>query len=240
MTSADPGDRTGDGAGVRPVGAPDASLSRRALLGRVAASVLIVAALVVAAATIPVPSLEQMRAWAVSVGPLFPFAFLAAHALVTIAPVPRTLFTVSAGVLFGPVTGLAVSVSATTVSAVLALLLVRAVGRDVVAARWDHRWLRAVDARLARRGWLAVGSLRLIAPVPFAVVNYSAGLSSVPVVPYTLATFVGVVPGTVGVVLLGNALAGHADPVLLAISGTCIAIGVLGLALDARLPVPGS
>ncbi len=212
---------------------------RRALVLRVAATVTVLAALIVVALLVPLPTIDRVREWAVAVGPAFPLVFFAAHAIITVAPIPRTLFTVSAGVLFGPVTGVGVAVAATTVSAVLAFLLVRALGRDVVTARWDHPVIRAVDSRLARRGWLAVGSLRLIAPVPFSVVNYSAGLSSVAVVPFALATVVGVIPGTVGIVLLGDALAGHGDPVLLAISGVCIAVGVVGLILDARMPVTG-
>nr|WP_229746020.1 TVP38/TMEM64 family protein [Rhodococcus trifolii] len=198
---------------------------------------LLVAAFVAVAFLVPHPTVEQLRAWAGSWGPGFPVAFFVAHVLLTITPIPRTLFTISAGVLFGAATGLLIAVAATTVSAVLAFLLVRWVGRDIVAARLRHPALAAVDARLARRGWLAVGSLRLIAPVPFSVVNYCAGVSAVRVVPFALATLVGVVPGTVGIVLLGNALGGHTDPVLLAVSGSCIALGVVGLVVDARMPV---
>ncbi|MGN7131801.1 TVP38/TMEM64 family protein [Rhodococcoides corynebacterioides] len=214
--------------------------ARRRPVVRTVGVLLAIAALVVLAALVPLPSVERLRDWATAVGPTFVVVFFLAHALVTVLPVPRTLFTVSAGVLFGPVTGLLVAVGATTVSAVLAFVAVRALGRTVVSRHLRHPLVRAVDARLERRGWLAVGSLRLIAPVPFSVVNYSAAVSSVRLAPFALATVVGVVPGTVGVVLLGNALAGHADPVLLTVSGVCIAVGVLGLLLDARLPVAGS
>ncbi|WP_254699183.1 TVP38/TMEM64 family protein [Rhodococcus sp. SGAir0479] len=196
--------------------------------------------LFVAAALVPHPSIEQIRGWSESTGPVFPLVFLLVHIVVTIAPVPRTLFTISAGVLFGAATGIAIAVVATTVSAVLALLLVRAIGRDAVAAHLTHPAVQAVDTRLARRGWLAVGSLRLIAAVPFSVVNYCCGVSSVRTLPYTAATVVGILPGTVGVVLLGDALTGRTDPALLAVSGACIALGVLGLVLDARTPVSAS
>lgn len=194
-------------------------------------------ALFVVAALVPHPSVEQIRGWAHSVGPTFPLLFFVAHALITVAPFPRTVFTLSAGVLFGTVTGVAVAVGATAVSAVLALLLVRAIGRDAVAHRLDHPAVRAIDARLARRGWLAVGSLRLIAPVPFSLVNYCCGVSSIRMAPYLIATVLGVVPGTVGIVVLGDALSGRTDPALLVLSGICIAVGVIGLIVDARMSV---
>ena len=47
----------------------------------------------------------QLRDWAESVGPWFPLAFLLAHIVVTVVPVPRTAFTLAAGLLFGPVLG---------------------------------------------------------------------------------------------------------------------------------------
>ncbi len=201
---------------------------------RVVMLVILATALVAVALLAPHPAPQQIRDWADSVGPVFPLLFFLVHALVTVAPFPRTVFTLSAGLLFGPILGITLAVAATTVSAVLALLLVRALDRDQVAARLTHPAVRAVDRRLARRGWLAVGSLRLIAPVPFSVINYCAGLSSVRMMPYLLATFVGIIPGTIGVVVLGDALTGRTNPGLLVLSGACITIGVIGLVVDAR------
>ncbi|MGW0052262.1 TVP38/TMEM64 family protein [Nocardia nova] len=195
---------------------------------------ILAAALVAVAVLAPHPAPQQIREWADSVGPIFPLLFFLVHALVTVAPFPRTVFTLSAGLLFGPILGITLAVAATTVSAVLALLLVRALDREQVAARLTHPAVQAVDRRLARRGWLAVGSLRLIAPVPFSVINYCAGLSSVRMMPYLLATFVGIIPGTIGVVVLGDALTGRTNPGLLVLSGVCITIGVIGLVVDAR------
>ncbi|MFI6865921.1 TVP38/TMEM64 family protein [Nocardia sp. NPDC050406] len=186
----------------------------------------------------PVPSAQQVRDWADSCGPLLPLVFFLVHTLVCVTPFPRTVFTVSAGMLFGPALGLSLAIAATTVSAVLALLLVRALDKDRVRARLTHPTVRAIDTRLARRGWLAVGSLRLIAFAPFAVVNYCAGLSSVRTVPYVIATFLGIIPGTIGTVLLADALTNHTSPAQILVSGACIAIGILGLVLDTRLATP--
>lgn len=209
-------------------------LRNRRALGLLA----VLAALAVAAAALPHPSIEQMRDWAASLGPAFPLTFVAVHAIVTVAPVPRTVFTLAAGVLFGAATGIVLAAAATTVSAVVALLLVRGLGRDVVAPHLTHPAVQKIDDRLARRGWLAVLSLRLIAPVPFSVTNYCAALSSIRFVPYLLATVVGILPGTIAVVVLGDAIGGQVSPALLAVSASCLLLGVAGLVLDARLGAP--
>jgi uncharacterized membrane protein YdjX (TVP38/TMEM64 family) len=215
-------------------------VSKRLRDPRLLAIGLACVALFVAAALLPLPSIDQVRAWADSVGPTFPFLFFLAYALITVFPVPRTFFTLSCGVLFGSLTGIVIAISATTVSAVLAFLAVRAIGRDWFARRMTHPAVRSIDARLERRGWLAVGSMRLIAPLPFSVINYCCGISSVRPLPYALATVVGVIPGTVSVVILGDALTGQTNPALLIVSGVGVALGVAGLILDARMPVPSS
>jgi len=163
--------------------------------------------------------------------------FLVCHALITVAPFPRTVLTLAAGLLFGPLTGVSIALTATTVSAVLALLLVRRLGRDAVAERLRHGALQTVNTRLAQRGWLAVTSLRLIPVVPFSVLNYCCGVSDIRLRPYVLATIVGIVPGTVAVVLLGDAITGRTSPALLGVSAACAGVGLLGLLVDARLGV---
>ncbi|MBM4509633.1 TVP38/TMEM64 family protein [Rhodococcus hoagii] len=185
----------------------------------------------------PAPVDEQIRSWAESGGTTVPSGvFLLVHVVVTIAPVPRTLFTVSAGVLFGAATGIAVTMAATTISAVLALLIVRAIGRGRRRRASDPSRSPLVDARLERRGWLASAH----APDrddPVLGGELLCGVSSVRVLPYTLATVAGDSARHGGRGLLGDALTGETDPRLLVVSGICIAVGMLGLFVDARTPL---
>jgi uncharacterized membrane protein YdjX (TVP38/TMEM64 family) len=200
---------------------------------RLLMAVLLLVTVVVAALVLPVPSALQMRAWAQSVGTTAPLLFLLGQTLVTLAPIPRTVFTLAAGLLFGPVLGIALSLTATTLSAVLAFGAVRRLGRDLVEPHLDRGLLRAVDARLRHRGWLAVVSLRLIPAVPFSVLNYCSAVSSIRFRHYLVGT-VGVIPGSVAIVVLGDALTGTTSPALLAVSLGCATIGMIGLIVQAR------
>ena len=105
-----------------------------------------VAAVVAVVLLVPLPTALQLRDWATAVGPWFPLAFLAAHVVVTVLPFPRTAFTLAAGLLFGPVLGVAIAVTASTVSALLALLLVRGLGWQL-SKLVSHPALDAVDPR---------------------------------------------------------------------------------------------
>lgn len=200
---------------------------------RVAVAAIAIVILIAIALLVPLPTAVQLRDWARSLGPWFPLAFLAAHSLGTVLPFPRTAFTLAAGLLFGSALGIALAVTASTISAVLAVLAVRGFGWQL-ARMVSHPTVDAVDAHLRRRGWLAVMSLRLIPAVPFSVINYAAGASSVRLVPYAAATVVGLFPGTAAVVILGDALTGSVNPLLVLISLCTAGIGVAGLALEVR------
>jgi uncharacterized membrane protein YdjX (TVP38/TMEM64 family) len=201
---------------------------RRAIATAIAIVILVAVALLV-----PLPTAVQLRDWATSVGPWFPLAFLAAHIVVTVFPFPRTAFTLAAGLLFGSATGVLIAVTASTLSAVIALLLVRAAGWQL-SNLVRHPAVDSLDARLRRRGWLAIVSMRLIPAVPFAAINYAAGASSVRLLPYGLATLVGLLPGTAAVVILGDAFTGNVSPLLVLVSLCTACVGMVGLVLEMR------
>ncbi|QLL09603.1 TVP38/TMEM64 family protein [Mycobacterium vicinigordonae] len=218
---------------VRGIGVALRGGLRQASRPRLVVTVVGITIVVAVALLVPLPTAVEMRDWARSVGPWFPLAFWLVHTVVTVPPFPRTAFTIAAGLLFGPVIGVAIAVTASTASAVLALLLVRATGWRL--NRLDRR--RAVarlDERLRERGWLAILSLRFIPAVPFAVINYAAGASAVRVMPYLSATIVGLLPGTAAVVILGNAFAGDGNPLLVLVSVCTGALGLCGLVYEIR------
>ncbi|MFW0785664.1 TVP38/TMEM64 family protein [Gordonia sp. CPCC 206044] len=233
-TAADPSSGS-DGVGTAPRRRIDPRVLRRALMLSA-----LVAVVLLASYLIPMPSIASVRSWGEGLGPGFVWAFFAAYALITIAPIPRSTFTVTSGVLFGPLVGFTGAMIASTIAAVVAFVLVRAIGRERVRPHLKKPVVAAVEYRLSRRGWLAVGSLRLIAACPFSVANYCSGLSSVRVMPYIVASVIGMAPSTAAVVFLGDALTGQRDPLMLLLSASLFALGIVGLVLDARLPVRDS
>jgi uncharacterized membrane protein YdjX (TVP38/TMEM64 family) len=218
---------------LRDIGRALGATARQLSLARTIGTVVVITVLVAVALLVPLPTPVQLRDWAESAGPWFPLAFLLAHIVVTVVPVPRTAFTLAAGLLFGPVLGVAIGVVASTVSAMMAMLLVRAAGWQLNRLV-RHRSIETVDERLRTRGWLAVLSLRLIPVVPFSAINYAAGASAVRVLPYGVATVAGLLPGTAAVVILGDALAGHPSPLLGMVSLCIGAVGVAGLVIEVR------
>lgn len=218
---------------LRSVGSALVSTARQVSRTRVMVTAGAAVAVVAVVLFVPMPTAVQLRDWATSLGAWFPLAFLGVHVVMTALPFPRTAFTLAAGLLFGPVLGAIIAVAASTLSALIALLAVRALGWQL--SEVGHPRLESIDSRLRERGWPAVLSLRLIPAVPFSVLNYAAGASSVRPLPYTLATLVGVVPGTAAVVILGDAMTGNVSPLLVLVSLCTASLGVAGLVYEARL-----
>jgi uncharacterized membrane protein YdjX (TVP38/TMEM64 family) len=201
---------------------------------RVVAIAATIVILVAVAFLVPLPSAIQLRDWATAAGPWFPLAFFAAHIVMTVFPFPRTAFTLAAGLLFGPLLGVSIAVLASTLSAVLAVILVRAAGWQLSRLTLHPR-VESLDARLRDRGWVTVLSMRMIPAVPFAVLNYAAGASAVRLLPYTVATLIGVFPGTAAVVILGDALTGNISPLLFLVSACTAGVGLAGLVYEIRV-----
>lgn len=184
-----------------------------------------------------VPSIDVLRQWADNSGWWFPLAYFGLYIGLTQFPIPRTVLTLGAGILFGGTLGIAIAVLATTVSGALSLLIVRFLARDWVRPYLRNKRVLAIDYRLEQRGWLAVLSLRLIAGVPFSFLNYVCALSSIRFWPFVIATAVGSAPNTIAVVLLGDALLEGGDMRMVLVTIALFILGVIGLIVDARTPV---
>lgn len=218
---------------LRSVGSAVISAARQVSRTRIVVTAIATVILVAVVLLVPLPTALQLRDWATSLGAWFPLAFLGAHIVVTVFPFPRTAFTLAAGLLFGPGLGVVIAVVASTVSALLALLLVRALGWQLNKLV-THSAVAAVDTRLRAQGWRAIFSLRMIPAVPFSVLNYAAGASAVRPLPYLWATLAGLIPGTSAVVFLGDALTGNVSPLLVLVSVCTAAVGIAGLVYEVR------
>lgn len=188
----------------------------------------VLAALVAVVLFVPLPEPVALRDWAVRAGPLAPLAFLVAHAVVTITPVPRTAFTLAAGLMFGPVLGIVLCLVASTASAVAGFAVARRLSGRAVERLGAGRVAR-LERRLSRRGLTTVISARLVPAIPFAPLNYTFGATSVRWPAFVGGTAVGLVPGTTSMVLLGDAVTGSISPALFVIFLVSAGIGVVGM-----------
>lgn len=171
-------------------------------LRRVLLLVAIIVAATVVVLTVPIPDVDELRALVEQAGWWGPVGFVAGYAALTLAPVPKNVLSIAAGVLFGFGPGLAIVYCAALLGASAAFWLGRALGRDAVEKFTGTR-VEKVDAVLSKRGFPAVVGVRLVPVLPFTAINYSAGLTALGWWPYFLGTMIGILPGTVSFLALG-------------------------------------
>lgn len=144
-----------------------------------------------------------------ALGPWGPVLFVPLYVIATVLFVPGSVLTLGAGAVFGLARGAIVVSIAATLGATAAFLVGRYLARDWVARRLAaYPRFRAIDEAVGREGWKIVGLMRLSPAFPFNLLNYAFGLTRVPLRHYALASWLGMLPGTVMYVYLGS-LAGE-------------------------------
>jgi uncharacterized membrane protein YdjX (TVP38/TMEM64 family) len=123
------------------------------------------------------------------------------------APIPAVPITLANALIYGPWLGALISWSSAEVAAAICFLLARSLGRPFVARLFSKRALEKTDAFFAQEGLRAVLVLRLIPYVSFDVVSYAAGLTSMALVPFLIATGIGQAPATLAYSWAGAHLA---------------------------------
>jgi uncharacterized membrane protein YdjX (TVP38/TMEM64 family) len=167
---------------------------------------------VVLAALSVVWSFFPLREWVVSftnwiqkLGPLGVVVFIAIYALATVLFVPGSLITIAGGLVFGLLLGTIAASGGSVIGASCAFLIGRYLARrktEAMAKRDDQ--FRAIDEAIGREGWKFVMLLRLSPLIPFNASNYIYGITAVKFWPYVLASWIGMLPGTVLYVYLGT------------------------------------
>jgi uncharacterized membrane protein YdjX (TVP38/TMEM64 family) len=120
---------------------------------------------------------------------------------------PGLPLTLGAGFLYGAVIGTLVVSPASVVGASLAFLIARYFARDWVTRRLKkYPQAAAIDRAIEKNGFKAVVLLRLQPVLPFNILNYALGLTSIRLRDYMLASWIGMFPATVLYVYLGSVM----------------------------------
>jgi len=149
--------------------------------------------------------LRDSLVWMESLGPTGAAVFGVIYILACVLFLPGSILTLGAGVLFGVVKGSIIVSIASTLGATAAFVIGRYLARNWVASKvGDNRKFKAVDEAVAREGWKIVGLTRLSPVFPFNLLYYAFGLTKVSLKHYFLASWIGMLPGTVMYVYIGS------------------------------------
>ena len=176
---------------------------------------------------------HEVRDWVDSFGAAAPVAFIAIAALLTVVLFPGPILAGSAGLLFGTAAGTPIAIASATLGASLACLLSRSVAGDAIEELGGER-LKRLAVWISRRGFVSVMYARLAPGVPYNLVNYAAGMTSIPVVVFAAATAIATAPRTLAYVALGGSFGNLGSTASIVALVVLVAMGIGGLILVRR------
>ncbi len=180
-------------------------------------------------------------------------AYIAIYAgLVAISFPGASLLTIAAGFLFGGLTGGIATIFGATIGATIIFEIARTSFGEAMQKR-TGKFVEKMRKGFQEDSFLYLLTLRLTPVFPFWVINIVPALLNMKLVPFALATFVGIIPGTMAYSFIGSGL----DSVIMAqeeanpgcaAQGTCqidpsslittdVIIAMAGLGLISILPV---
>jgi uncharacterized membrane protein YdjX (TVP38/TMEM64 family) len=149
--------------------------------------------------------LRDSLAWVEQLGPWGPVLFVLIYIVAAVLFVPGSALTLGAGAVFGVGLGSVLVSLGATLGATAAFLVGRYFARDWVAKKIEgNASFAAIDRAVAAEGWKIVGLTRLSPAFPFSLLNYAFGLTRVSLRDYVVASWIGMMPGTVMYVYIGS------------------------------------
>jgi len=140
---------------------------------------------------------NQSTAWIV-----FILMYAAAIALL----LPALVFSLSAGYLFGIAKGWMIVVVAATLGSCIAYIVGQTFLREWVLGKAKNmKNFANLDTAVANKGFLIVFLTRLSPAFPFSLINYVYSVTKIKLPHFALATFLGIMPGSLLYVYAGSA-----------------------------------
>jgi uncharacterized membrane protein YdjX (TVP38/TMEM64 family) len=145
----------------------------------------------------------QLQMWLNKVGIWAPIIYIVLYTVATLLILPSTALNLTSGAIFGVWLGTLWTSIAAIIAAIVAFAFTRTVGREIVAKNLAGRW-SAIDVEMSQGGLFYVFAIRLLPLIPYGLVNFAAGLTSISFRDYFWGTILGTVPGVLPFVMLGS------------------------------------
>ena len=131
---------------------------------------------------------QQLQIWLEKMGIFAPIVYVLLYTVGTLLILPSTPLNLTGGAIFGIWWGTLWTTVAAIVAAIVAFAFTRTVGKDIIAKKFAGRW-EAIDGEIHQGGLFYMFSIRLLPIIPYGLVNFAAGLTSIRWRDYLIGTF---------------------------------------------------
>ena len=169
--------------------------------------------LIIISFTLPVKTwLINGLEWVQTLGLWAPVFVIAFYVVACVLLLPGSVITLGSGFIFKVVIGSIVVSVGSTLGACAAFWVGRTIARSWIADKVSgNPRFAAIDKAVADQGFKIVFLTRLSPVFPFNILNYAFGLTSISFWKYALASWIGMMPGTIMFVYFGAGLRSLTD-----------------------------
>lgn len=157
-----------------------------------------------------------------------PIIYILLYTIGTILILPSTPLNISGGAIFGIWWGTLWTTLAAIMAAVICFYYSRNIGRELIAKKFGDR-IAVIDAEMQQGGLFYMFAIRLLPIIPYGIVNFAAGLTSITFKDYLIGTLLGTLPGILPFVMMGSGLKsvtqGDILPLMCALALTGMLVG---------------
>ena len=159
---------------------------------------------------------QQLESALTSLGPLAAVGYIALFAVLPAFFFPVAVLALAGGLLFGLFWGSLYTFLGAIVNCALMFLMARYLGREkirgLVRRKLPGQWQKRLEGLGGREGALLLILLRLIPAVPYNLINYAFGLTEMKLSTYLLFSAIGIIPGTLAFINIGDKALNPASP----------------------------
>lgn len=139
---------------------------------------------------------SEIRDYVLSFGEFAPIIFIILFTIVPLTLFPDAILAIAGGLIFGLYEGSIYIMIGALCGSTLSFYIARFYGSWIKDKLKNEKFLD-IDKNIKKNGFMIIFILRLVPLVPFDIISYSAGFSSIKYKDFIIATFIGIIPGVV-------------------------------------------
>ena len=137
---------------------------------------------------------------------MFTVLFITAYLVMTTLSLPVALLMgLLAGSIFDIYLAVVIVSFTSTIGATVAMILARYIVRDYMASKYK-KYFEIINSNFKDNGGYYLFALRMSPLFPFFIINICFGLTKMKLIPFYLISQIGMLPGTVLIILIGREL----------------------------------
>ena len=178
-------------------------------------------------------STEDLRVYIEGYGMFAPIAYILIFTILPIAFFPVPVLAIVAGLVFGMAKGTIYTLIGAWMNSAVMFIMAKVMAREVMLNFLKNKlppnlWKAFIEAD-DKTSFFIIFVLRLIPAAPYNVINYGAGLSGISFKSYIIATMIGIFPGTLVFLNIGDKAMDVSDPKFMVAIGLLIILTLVSL-----------